>query len=198
MKPITWTEIAMLKRESTLSDPRPLSDAAAVPRGGMWRRRDFAVTGVLGLGAIWLDGCTSPAAAPAARSATPAAENAALRPERLAALDRLTWGGNAATLAHVSARGWTAWLEEQLRSDTAILAAPVQAQIDALPTLKGPLTDRVYELEALRRSGDGAPAAASSAGAPDASAKQAARQAYQQALQQHAHDAMARHILRGE
>src|ERR1700761_8540322 len=51
----------------------------------------------------------------------------------MALLDRLSWGINASSAAHMQAIGAERWLSEQLHPVSGALPASAQAQIEAMP-----------------------------------------------------------------
>ena len=118
-------------------------------------------------------------------AAAPAAE---LTPRDLVLLDRLTWGINASSAAHLQAVGAERWLAEQLHpaADPALPEA-AGAQIEAMPDVHKFPFDIAVAFEAQGR-------AASQIADPDQ--KKAAQQAYQQAMNDRGKQAAARSILR--
>src|SRR6202035_4668942 len=58
---------------------------------------------------------------------------AELNPRDMILLDRLTWGINASSAAHLQAVGWERWLGEQLHPADAALRDAVRSQIEAMP-----------------------------------------------------------------
>lgn len=134
-------------------------------------RRAFLATAAGG--ALWLSACASrpgPARPPAAP------RRQAIDPGDLALLERLTWGTSAASVDGWSARGRRDAVQALLHPPAAtVLPAPVQAALDALSLTRLPVTERVAELEQLRRGDD--------------------RQAYQQSLTGAAREAATRSLL---
>jgi uncharacterized protein (DUF1800 family) len=102
-------------------------------------------------------------------------------------LDRLTWGINASSAAHLQAIGAERWLGEQLHpSPGTTLPAAAEAQIEVMPDVhKLPFDIAV----AFDQQGN----AANQLADPDQ--KKAAQQAYQQAINDRAKQAAARSIL---
>jgi uncharacterized protein (DUF1800 family) len=117
-----------------------------------------------------------------------ASQAAELTPRDLVLLDRLTWGINASSAAHLQAIGAERWLAEQLHpaADGALPEA-AQAQIEAMPDVHRFPFDVAVAFEAQGR-------AANQIADPDQ--KKAAQQAYQQAMNDRAKQAAARSILR--
>src|SRR4051812_22020443 len=65
---------------------------------------------------------------------TVACHAAELSPRDMALLDRLTWGINTSSAAHLQAIGAERWLAEQLHpAATSALPDAVQSQIEAMP-----------------------------------------------------------------
>jgi len=106
---------------------------------------------------------------------------------RLRWLDRVSWGANASSDAHLAQRGLAPWMRDQLNPRPAPLPPAAQAQIDAMAISHTPLDQLVIGLEAQRKAADAL---------PDEDQKKAARQAYQQQLNQLAREAQTRFLLR--
>jgi len=106
---------------------------------------------------------------------------------RLRWLDRVSWGANASSDAHLAQRGLALWMRDQLNPRPAPLPPAAQAQIDAMAISHTPLDQLVIGLEAQRKAADAL---------PDEDQKKAARQAYQQQLNQLAREAQTRFLLR--
>jgi uncharacterized protein (DUF1800 family) len=117
--------------------------------------------------------------------ATDAAE---LSPRDMILLDRLTWGINASSAAHLQAVGTERWLAEQLRpaSNTALPDA-VRAQIEAMPDVHKLPFDIAVAFDQQAKSANQV---------VDPEQKKAAQQVYQQAMNDRAKQAAARTILR--
>src|SRR5450631_313666 len=116
------------------------------------------------------------------------ASNAAeLTPRDLILLDRLTWGINASSAAHLQAVGTERWLREQLHSAAgSVLPGAATMQIEAMPDVhKFPFDIAV----AFDQQGK---AANQIAGSDE---KKAAQQAFQQAMNDRTKQAAARSIL---
>jgi uncharacterized protein (DUF1800 family) len=111
-----------------------------------------------------------------------------LNPHDMMLLDRLTWGVNASSAAHLQAVGVDRWLGEQLHpAADVILPDAAQKQIEAMPDVhKFPFDIAV----AFDQQGK----AANQITDPDL--KKAAQQAYQQAMNDRGRQAAARSILR--
>jgi uncharacterized protein (DUF1800 family) len=111
-----------------------------------------------------------------------------LNPRDMILLDRLTWGINAASAAHLQTIGTERWLQEQLHpaANTALPEA-ARTQIEAMPDLhKFPFDIAVaFDLQAK---------SANQVADPDQ--RKAAQQVYQQAMNDRAKQAAARTILR--
>ena len=98
-------------------------------------------------------------------------------------LDRLTWGINASSAAHLQAVGVDRWLGEQLHpAADVVLPDAAQKQIEAMPDHKFPFDIAV----AFDQQGK----AANQITDPDL--KKAAQQAYQQAMNDRGRQAVAR------
>jgi uncharacterized protein (DUF1800 family) len=106
----------------------------------------------------------------------------------LALLDRLSWGINTSSAAHLQAVGTERWLQEQLHTGpiTAIPAA-AKAQIDATSDVHKLPLDALAAFDMQAKS-------ASQVIDPDQ--KKAAQQVFQQAMNDRAKEAAARSILR--
>jgi uncharacterized protein (DUF1800 family) len=117
-----------------------------------------------------------------------ASQAAELTPRDMVLLDRLTWGINASSAAHLQAIGAERWLAEQLHpaADGALPEA-AREQIEAMPDVHKFPFDIAVAFEAQAK-------AANQIADPDQ--KKAAQQAYQQAMNDRARQAAARSILR--
>src|ERR1700733_15036622 len=117
-----------------------------------------------------------------------AAGAAELNPRDMILLDRLTWGINASSAAHLQAVGAERWLAEQLHpaANTALPDA-VRTQIEAMPDVHKLPFDIAVAFEQQAKS-------ANQVADPDQ--KKAAQQVYQQAMNDRAKQAAARTILR--
>jgi uncharacterized protein (DUF1800 family) len=117
-----------------------------------------------------------------------ASHAAELTPRDMVLLDRLTWGINASSAAHLQAIGADRWLAEQLHpaADGALPEA-ARAQIEAMPDVHKFPFDIAVAFDAQAK-------AANQIADPDQ--KKAAQQAYQQAMNDRAKQAAARSILR--
>jgi uncharacterized protein (DUF1800 family) len=106
----------------------------------------------------------------------------------LALLDRLTWGINASSAAHLQAVGTERWLAEQLHpAANAALPEAARTQIEAMPDVhKFPFDIAV--------AFDGQAKSANQVVDPDQ--RKAAQQVYQQAMNDRAKQAASRSILR--
>jgi uncharacterized protein (DUF1800 family) len=117
-----------------------------------------------------------------------ASQAAELTPRDMALLDRLTWGINASSAAHLQAIGTERWLSEQLHpGPNSLLPERAQAQIEAMPDVHRFPFDVAVEFEQRGK-------AANQTVDPDQ--KKAAQQAFQQAMNERARQAAARSILR--
>jgi uncharacterized protein (DUF1800 family) len=115
-------------------------------------------------------------------------EAAELAPHDMALLDRLTWGINASSAAHLQAIGTERWLSEQLHSGSeSPLPARAQQQIEAMPDVHRFPFDIAVEFEQQGKTANQT---------VDPDQKKAAQQAFQQAMNDRAKQAAARSILR--
>lgn len=115
------------------------------------------------------------------------ARAAELTPHDLALLDRLTWGINASSAAHLQAVGAERWLSEQLHPPAnSTLPASVQSQIDAMPDVHKLPFDLAVSFDMQGKSANQV---------IDPDQKKAAQQVYQQAMNDRAKQAAARSIL---
>jgi uncharacterized protein (DUF1800 family) len=103
-------------------------------------------------------------------------------------LDRLTWGINASSAAHLQAVGTERWLAEQLHpaSNTALPDA-ARAQIEAMPDVHKLPFDIAVAFDQQAKSANQV---------ADPEQRKAAQQVYQQAMNDRAKQAAARSILR--
>lgn len=123
-----------------------------------------------------------------AASVAGAASAAPLTQHELALLDRLSWGASTSSAAEIAQMGERAWIERQLHPQLAGDLPPgAEAQVDALGLGAEPLAATVVRLDAQNK-------AANALTDPDQ--KKAAQQAYQQAVNDLAHKAAARSLLR--
>ncbi len=130
---------------------------------------------------------TAPAVVPAAHAGpATSAGLAAADPARV--LDRLSWGATSSGLEQIRAQGTAAWLAAQLRPDVqAPLPPAVADQIAAMSITRQGLAERVYALEAQRKSADAL---------PDEAARKAAQHDYQLELNRLAREAAVRELFR--
>jgi uncharacterized protein (DUF1800 family) len=111
-----------------------------------------------------------------------------LSPRDMALLDRLTWGINASSAAHLRAVGPDRWLAEQLHPAPGdALPQAVRTTIEAMPDVHAFPFDIAASFDAQGR-------AANQIADPDA--KKSAQQAFRQAMNERARQAAARSILR--
>src|SRR5712692_1000487 len=117
-----------------------------------------------------------------------ASDAAELSPRDMILLDRLTWGINASSAAHLQAVGTERWLAEQLHpaSNTALPDA-ARAQIEAMPDVHKLPFDIVVAFDQQAKSANQV---------ADPEQRKAAQQVYQQAMNDRAKQAAARTILR--
>src|SRR6202035_247112 len=117
-----------------------------------------------------------------------ASSAAELNPHDMILLDRLTWGINASSAAHLQAVGSERWLAEQLHpaSSTALPDA-ARTQIEAMPDVHKLPFDIVVAFDLLAKSANQV---------TDPEQRKAAQQVYQQAMNDRAKQAAARTILR--
>jgi uncharacterized protein (DUF1800 family) len=119
---------------------------------------------------------------------TGASDAAELNSRDMILLDRLTWGINASSAAHLQAVGWERWLGEQLHPPSAAaLPEAVRAQIEAMPDVHKLPFDIAVAFDAQAKSANQV---------ADPEQKKAAQQVYQQAMNDRAKQAAARTILR--
>ncbi len=138
----------------------------------------------LGCAALAL-GCAAIAAA--AGILCTAANAAELAPHDMILLDRLTWGINASSAAHLQAVGTERWLNEQLHPAlNAALPDGVRSQIGAMTDVHKFPFDIAVAFDAQAKS-------ANQVADPDQ--RKAAQQVYQQAMNDRAKQAAARSIL---
>jgi uncharacterized protein (DUF1800 family) len=106
----------------------------------------------------------------------------------MAMLDRLTWGINASSAAHLQAVGTERWLTEQLHPAAGdALPDAVRTQIEAMPDVHKFPFDIAVAFDAQGKAANQI---------ADPGQKKAAQQAYQQAMNDRAKQAAARSILR--
>jgi uncharacterized protein (DUF1800 family) len=117
-----------------------------------------------------------------------ASDAAELFPRDMILLDRLTWGVNASSAAHLQAVGTERWLAEQLHpaSNTALPDA-ARAQIEAMPDVHKLPFDIVVAFDQQAKSANQV---------ADPEQRKAAQQVYQQAMNDRAKQAAARTVLR--
>ena len=145
----------------------PTNSSHGCPVASFSRAALATVAGILGIGA---------------------ASAAELSPHDMVLLDRLTWGINASSAAHLQAVGAERWLAEQLHpaANTALPEA-VRTQIEAMPDVHRLPFDIAVAFEQQARSANQV---------ADPEQKKAAQQVYQQAMNDRAKQAAARTILR--
>src|SRR5258708_17770569 len=119
---------------------------------------------------------------------TAAGHAAELAPHDMVLLDRLTWGINASSAAHLQAVGTERWLAEQLHPSGSPLPDAAKAQIEAMPDVHKFPFDIAVASDAQAKSANQV---------VDPDQKKAAQQVYQQAMNDRAKQAAARTILRG-
>jgi len=116
-----------------------------------------------------------------------AAQAGELSPRDMVLLDRLTWGINASSAAHLQALGVERWLGEQLHpAADVVLPDAAQKQIETMPDVRKLPFDIAVAFDQQGK-------AASQIADPDQ--KKAAQQAYQQAINDRGRQAAARSIL---
>src|SRR5246500_2004084 len=119
---------------------------------------------------------------------TAVAKAGELAPRDLAMLDRLTWGINASSAAHLQAIGTERWLQEQLHpGPVAALPAAAKAQIEAMPDVHKFPFDVLVAFDMQAKSANQV---------IDPDQKKAAQQVFQQAMNDRARKAGARSTLR--
>lgn len=136
-----------------------------------------------------LVGCAGPSSTP--ETATPVRSSTALsgleQADRVALLNRLTWGANPASLEQLRQLGTARYLDQQLHPTPAALPETVQGQISAMSISTRSLTELHQATEGLRKQ----------AGAKlGDEAKKEAQKAYQQEMTRLAREAAARSLLR--
>jgi uncharacterized protein (DUF1800 family) len=111
-----------------------------------------------------------------------------LNPHDMILLDRLTWGINASSAAHLQAVGADRWLAEQLHPAAGdALPDAARTQIEAMPDVHKFLFDIAVAFDAQGKAANQT---------ADADQKKAAQQAYQLAMNDRAKQAAARSVLR--
>ena len=142
--------------------------------------------------AIFLAACATAPRPPGAPTSLPRAPLAAITwPDdspalQLAVLNRVSWGANRTSYAHIAREGSGRWLDTQLRPAAVALPAEAQAAIDGMSISQRPLADIGVKLERMRRAFQNAAA----------DERKAERQAYQQELTRLAREAQTRMLLR--
>jgi uncharacterized protein (DUF1800 family) len=117
-----------------------------------------------------------------------AAGAAELSPHDMALLDRLTWGINASSAAHLQAVGADRWLTEQLHpAANDALPDAVRAAIEAMPEVRKFPFDIAVAFDAQGRAANQI---------ADPEQRKSAQQAVQQAMSERARQAAARGVLR--
>ncbi len=114
------------------------------------------------------------------------ARAAELAAQDIALLDRLTWGVNASSAAHLHEVGVERWLQEQLHPANTALPAAVHTQIEAMPDVHRFPFDIAVSFDQQGQSANQV---------ADPEQKKAAQQVYQQAMNDRARQAAARSIL---
>jgi uncharacterized protein (DUF1800 family) len=115
------------------------------------------------------------------------AQAAELSPHDMALLDRLTWGIDASSAAHLQAIGAERWLSEQLHpASNGGLPASAQAQIEAMPDVHKFPFDIAVAFEQQAKAANQT---------VDPEQKKSAQQTFQQAMNDRAKQAAARSIL---
>jgi uncharacterized protein (DUF1800 family) len=128
------------------------------------------------------------AAAAAAAAASPPGDARNLPPNALALISRVTWGADQADVAAVRSMGVGRWLDRQLHPPPGDRLPPeVQAEIAAMPYDSAPMAQVVADARVQQ-------VAANAIVDPDM--KAAAGQVFTKALEESAHQAAARSILR--
>jgi uncharacterized protein (DUF1800 family) len=116
-----------------------------------------------------------------------AAQAGELTPHDMMLLDRLTWGINASSAAHLQAVGVDRWLAEQLHPAVdLVLPDAAQKQIEAMPDVHKFPFDIAVAFDQQGRAANQI---------SDPELKKAAQQAYQQAMNDRGKQAAARSIL---
>jgi uncharacterized protein (DUF1800 family) len=142
------------------------------------RSTNSAVRAALSLGCALLAGILC----------APAASAAKLTPRDMILLDRLTWGINASSAAHLQAVGTERWLAEQLHpAPNSALPEAVRSQIEAMADVHKLPFDILVAFDSQAKS-------ANQVADPDQ--KKAAQQVYQQAMNDRGKQAASRTVLR--
>jgi uncharacterized protein (DUF1800 family) len=116
------------------------------------------------------------------------ASAADLAPRDLMLLDRLTWGANASSVAHLQSVGSERWLQEQLHpAAEAGLPDAAKAQIEAMPDVHKFPFDIAAAFDQQGKVANQI---------PDTDLRKVAQQTYQQGMNDRARQAAARTILR--
>ena len=110
-----------------------------------------------------------------------------LSPRDMALLDRLSFGINASSAAHLQAIGTERWLNEQLHPGISTLPEAARSQIEAMPDVHKFPFDIAAAFDQQGRTANQI---------PDADLKKAAQQTFQQGMNDRAKQAAARTILR--
>src|SRR5260370_14453094 len=117
-----------------------------------------------------------------------ASDAAELSPRDMILLDRLTWGINASSAAHLQAVGSERWLSGQLHTAfNTVLPDAARAQIEAMADVHKLPFDIVVAFDQQAKSANQV---------TDPEQRKAAQQVYQQAMNDRAKQAAARTILR--
>ncbi|WP_426436351.1 DUF1800 domain-containing protein [Bradyrhizobium genosp. P] len=114
------------------------------------------------------------------------ARAAELAAQDVALLDRLTWGVNAASAAHLREIGVERWLQEQLHPANSTLPEAARAQVEAMPDVHRFPFDIAVSFDQQAKSANQV---------ADPEQKKAAQQVYQQAMNDRGRQAAARSIL---
>ncbi|HEY4921938.1 MAG TPA: DUF1800 domain-containing protein [Xanthobacteraceae bacterium] len=115
-------------------------------------------------------------------------EAADITPRDLILVDRLTWGVNASSAAHLQSVGAERWLQEQLHpAPVATLPAAARAQIEAMPDVHTHAFDLAVAFDKQGRTANQI---------PDVELRRVGQQAFQQGMSERAKQAAARTILR--
>jgi uncharacterized protein (DUF1800 family) len=109
-------------------------------------------------------------------------------PAQAALLDRVTWGADAADAAAIARQGTSAWLRAQLHPPAQDrLPQAVQAQIDEMAYLQGPMVEVVRDVQLQQQAANAM---------TDPVLKATARQVANKAMEDAIHQAAARSLLR--
>ena len=120
-------------------------------------------------------------------AAMPPARAGEITPRDLVLLDRLTWGANESSVAHIESLGTERWLQEQLHPVPQPLPDAAKAQVEAMADVHRSALEIATTFDTQGKTANQI---------PDAELKKAAQQTFQQGMNDRARQAAARTILR--